>query len=583
VNITPENNLCSLITDTGTFFGHFYFPLEEGEVCHVISSLSNLFAHSSRVTLSQVAQRLLPLGDMRFLAVLSSCGTRKSAGAGDGDQRRLRIMSTENFSRSRTLLCKVMSGFQIISQLHSSLRSPLALLQTQRSAFEEGFIAPLRELQSIIARNGFTHTAQAELVTYAAHETASPSLSQWLEAFLRDTGVKRLQRCVASLRDSGTLACSSLSLISSNIVYILTEMRSWAAAGDFISVGLQSKLLTDAVEKGMELLQQLEQLQTMLTLHCSGARALSLWISNAFKLLAEPSTHVADFSVSVCKEAIQFVHARLWCKDVLDMMGSGAGSDKISASAGISSVFDSGSFNSFPASSAAPAAPQPAPIEHACAALKTACTACSAAVGHALISSIHPSFVADLPQQRGSAVDDVCVVQTEGQGLGVMMLSVGDSPASGALMHSVDFTRVIEAAGPGWLLEKASATVTLKVSDVRLAVCCVLHTYSTLEPMMIFATIHSYIQFIHANISPTKASLQVVCAQVILFFLLVKHSFYIELFVVCRLRRVVSSIYEPSQQLGRAVTALSCCWLKAGAHAVCNMILSASMPMCVHQ
>jgi hypothetical protein len=245
-------------------------------------------------------------------------------------------------------------------------------------------------------------------------------------------------------------------------------MRSWAAAGDHISIGLQSKLLTNAVEKGTELLQHIEHLQNLLTLHCSGARALALWISNAFKLLAEPSTHVADFSIPVCKEALQFVHARLWCKDVLDMMGTSASSDKNSASAGIGSVFDSGSFNSTPSSSAAAAAvaPQLAPIEHACAALKAACTACSAGVGQAVIASIHPSFVVDFPQKRGSADDDVCVVQSEGQGLGVMMLSLGDSAASATPVHSLEFTRVLEASGAGWLLEKARATVTLKVSDL---------------------------------------------------------------------------------------------------------------------
>jgi hypothetical protein len=99
-------------------------------------------------------------------------------------------------------------------------------------------------------------------------------------------------------------------------------MRGWSVAGDYMAIGLQPQLLTDAVEKGMELLQQLEQLQNALTLHCSGARALALWISNAFKLLADPSTHTADFPVAVCKEAIQFVHSRLWCKEVLDVMGS---------------------------------------------------------------------------------------------------------------------------------------------------------------------------------------------------------------------------------------------------------------------
>ena len=105
-------------------------------------------------------------------------------------------------------------------------------------------------------------------MTYAAHETASPSLSQWLEAHLRDAGVKRLQRCVASLRDAGTHPCSSLSLITSNIVYVLTEMRAWAAGGDYVAIGLESRNLSEAVGKGMELLQKLDQLQHAITLHC---------------------------------------------------------------------------------------------------------------------------------------------------------------------------------------------------------------------------------------------------------------------------------------------------------------------------
>lgn len=400
---------------------------------------------------------------MRFLAVLSSC-------TGGASNRRLRIMSTENFSRSRLVLCKVMSGLQIISQFHSSLRAPLALLHAQSAAFDEGFIAPFRELQSIITRNGFTHTAQAELVTYAAHETASPSLSQWLEAYLRDTGVKRMQRCIASLRDAGTTACSSLSLITSNMVYVLTELRAWAAGHDYVAVGLQPPLLTEAIEKGLELLRRLEQLQGALTLHCSGARALAMWISNAFKLLADPSTHVPDFSVAVRKEALHFVHARLWCKDLLDLMGSSGTPGSSSASSGSGStgggsggsMFMFGSANT--ASPAAPAAPTQAPIESACDALKAACTACSAAVGHAVTASIHPAFVADIPQQRSDAGGDVFVFQGEEQETGFMVLSLRGGPAAGAPTHSVEFTRVVEGDG-GWRLEQAKSNVALKVSS----------------------------------------------------------------------------------------------------------------------
>jgi hypothetical protein len=401
---------------------------------------------------------------MRFLALLSSFRGSASSGAVAGDARRLRIMSTQSFSRSRLVLCKVMSGFQLISQLHSSLRAPLALLHTQRSAFDDGFIAPLRELQSIIARNGFTHTPQAELVAYAAHENASPSFSQWLEAYLRDTGVKRLQRCVASLRDSGTLACSSMSLICSNIVYVLTEMRAWAVSGEYIDIGLQPTLLTAAVEKGTELLHQLEQLQNGLTLHCSGARALALFLSNAFKLLADSSTHNADFPSAVCKEALQFVHARLWCKEILDVMGSNAAADT-SSSIGGNGIFNSGAFNSAPAAtSAAPHPPQHACIERACAALNAACTACSAAVGQSVIASIRPAFAVDFPQRKACNGDDVFAVEAEGQEFGVVMMSLGGG-AGAAPSHSLEFARVAEDAESGWVLEQAEAALSLKVSD----------------------------------------------------------------------------------------------------------------------
>lgn len=414
---------------------------------------------------------MLSLGDMRFLAVLSDCG---SSGSDDG-KCRLRIMSTEHFSRNRVILCKVMTGLQIISQYHSSLRAPLALLQAQRTAFDEGFITPLRELQSIITRNGFTHTVQAELVTYAAHEIASPSLSQWLEAHMRDTGVKRLQRCVASLRDAGTHACSSLSLITSNIIYVLTELRAWAAGDDYAAIGLQPQLLTAAVEQGIAVLELLEQLQNALTLHCSGARALALWISNAFKLLADPSTHSADFSVAVCREALQFVHARLWCKEILDVMGSGSTSaDADSAAASSRGAFNSKTFSAAPSapSSADAASPPCALISAACDALKAACTACSAAVGQAVVSSIHPAFDIELPHERGAAGSDVFVVQAEGHDLSVTMLSLGAAggAAAAAPAHAIEFTRAVESVEVGWRLERARATVALKVSASRCGV-----------------------------------------------------------------------------------------------------------------
>ncbi len=420
---------------------------------------------------------MISLGDMRFLAILSDCGISSSSSSssgttGNGSHHRLRIMCTENFSRSRSILCRVMSGLQIVSQYHACLRAPLALLQAQRAAFDEGFITPLRELQSIIARNGFTHTAEAELVTYAAHEIASPCLSQWLEAHLRDTGVKRLQRCVASLRDAGTHACSSLALITSNIVYVLTEMRAWAAGADYVAIGLQPQLLTAAVEQGILLLQQLEQLQNALTLHCSGARALALWISNAFKLLADPSTHSADFPVAVCREALHFVHARLWCKDVLDVMGSSScSSDSSSNSGGSKNFFNSTTFAAAPLtpSSAAAASPQHTLLSTSCDALKAACTACSAAVGQAVIASIRPSFVTDLPHYGAGGGGDVYAVHAEGQELGITMLSLagGVGAATAAPTHSVEFTRVVVAAEAGWRLERAQASVALKVSDVR--------------------------------------------------------------------------------------------------------------------
>jgi hypothetical protein len=460
-----------LITDTGASFGHFVVPLADGEV-RVVDCIPRL--HARLMPIHQVPQRMISLGDMHFLAILSDCSIGSSSGSsstGNGNHHRLRIMSTENFSRSRSILCKTMSGLQIISQYHTCLRAPLALLQAQRAAFDEGFITPLRELQSIIARNGFTHTAEAEFVTYAAHEVASPCLSQWLEAHLRDTGVKRLQRCVASLRDAGTHACSSLSVITSNIIYVLTEMRAWAAGGDYVAIGLQPQLLTAAVEQGILLLQQLEQLQNALTLHCSGARALALWISNAFKLLADPSTHAPDFPVAVCREALHFVHARLWCKDVLDVMGSGSGSsDSSSNSGGSRNFFNSTTHAAAPLtpSSAAAAPSQHILISTSCDALKAACTACSAAVGQAIIASIRPAFVTDLPHCGVGGGGDVYAVHAEGQELGITMLSLGGgvSAATAAPTHSVEFTRVVVAAEAGWRLEHAQASVALKVSDV---------------------------------------------------------------------------------------------------------------------
>ena len=94
---------------------------------------------------------------------------------------------------------------------------------------------------------------------------------------------------------SGTHACSSLSLITSNIVfvcthqlpsllfcntlnmYVLTEMRAWAAGGDFAGIGLEAHKLTEAVGMGMELLQALDRLQHGLTLHCRWRRGGWLW------------------------------------------------------------------------------------------------------------------------------------------------------------------------------------------------------------------------------------------------------------------------------------------------------------------
>lgn len=436
-------------------------PLADGEVSPLPTLLRPCASATNAVTRDprQLPRRLISLGDMRYFALLSDIG----GGTNHAGKRRLRILSTENFSRSRLILCRVMSGLQIISQYHSSLRAPLALLQAQRTAFDEGFIAPLRELQSIIARNGFTHTAQAELVAYAAHELASPSLSQWLEAHLRDTGVKRLQRCVASLRDAGTHACLSLGLVTSNIVYVLTELRAWAAGDDYVAIGLRPQLLTAAIEQGMAVLQLLEQLQNALTLHCSGARALALWVSNAFKLLADPPTHSADFPVAVCREALQFVHERLWCKEVLDAMGSGS-----SSTDGSERFFTNPLFSAAPSSSASvDAAPsQHVPISAACDALKAACTACSAAVGKAVISSIRTAFEVELPQERGGTGSDVYVVQAEGHDLGVTMLSLGGGGSSTAApAHTIEFTRAVEAAEGQWHLERAQATLALKVGD----------------------------------------------------------------------------------------------------------------------
>ena len=64
---------------------------------------------------------------------------------------------------------------------------------------------------------------------------------------------------------------------------------------------------------------------------------------------------------------------------------------------------------------------------------------------------------------------DVFVSQAEGQGLGVMMLSVGSAAAAAATAatnakHSVEFTRVMEGEGGRWQVEQAKATVKLQVT-----------------------------------------------------------------------------------------------------------------------
>jgi hypothetical protein len=89
ITVLDVSGRCSLITDTGTSFGYFNFPLAEGEL----------------------PLRLFSLDNMKYLAALSSCGGGSSGGGGDvgvgGGKCRLRIMSTGNFTRSRHILCKV--------------------------------------------------------------------------------------------------------------------------------------------------------------------------------------------------------------------------------------------------------------------------------------------------------------------------------------------------------------------------------------------------------------------------------------------------------------------------------------------
>ena len=73
--------------------------------------------------------------------------------------------------------------------------------------------------------------------------------------------------------------------------------------------------------------------------------------------------------------------------------------------------------------------------------------------------------VVDIARGGEGVESDVFVSQAEGQGLGVMMLSVvsAAAAAAGSAKHSVEFTRVMEGEGGRWLVEQAKATVKLQV------------------------------------------------------------------------------------------------------------------------
>ncbi|XP_068652072.1 anaphase-promoting complex subunit 4 [Aristolochia californica] len=221
------------------------------------------------------------------------------------------LLNTSIFRNRKNELHQMAQQSSNIEDLIEVVRVSLSLMHKQWADAMRTFHEKFDPLSSLIIDHGLDSTSQEEFLSLLSGARTSPPIHQFLVNSLGEAGLKRVSKAIDSaakellliVRDHLQPAAEIIAFRSGE----LKGLSRWRAR--YHSIGLDEKLVNNAMEKAGMLLVQVERFLRVLAGVAYQFQNFFAWLSKCIKLLmSEPSDQLQPFNCELIVVFLKFLY-----------------------------------------------------------------------------------------------------------------------------------------------------------------------------------------------------------------------------------------------------------------------------------
>ncbi|KAG9455951.1 hypothetical protein H6P81_000459 [Aristolochia fimbriata] len=221
------------------------------------------------------------------------------------------LLNTSIFRNRKNELHQMAQQSSNIEDLIEVVRVSLSLMHKQWADAMCTFHEKFDPLSSLIIDHGLDSTPQEEFLSLLTGARTSPPIHQFLVNSLGEAGLKRVSKAIDSAaKELHLVARDHLQPAAEIIAFRSGELKGlsrWRAR--YRSIGLDEKLVNNAMEKAGMLLVQVERFLRVLSGVAYQFQNFFTWVSKCIKLLmSEPSDQLQPFNCELIVMFLKFLY-----------------------------------------------------------------------------------------------------------------------------------------------------------------------------------------------------------------------------------------------------------------------------------
>ncbi|KAL3519652.1 hypothetical protein ACH5RR_017801 [Cinchona calisaya] len=234
------------------------------------------------------------------------------------------LLDTSIFWKRKNELHQVAQQASNIEDLIEVIRTSLSVMSKQWNDAMHTFHDKFDSISSLIADHGLDSTPQEEFLSLLGGARTSPPLHQFLVNALGEAGLKRMVKVVCGAgKDLQLIVLDHLQPAAEIIGFRMGELRGlsrWRAR--YQSIGLEEKLVENAIEKAGMLLVQVERFMKILSSVVQQFSNFFSWLLKSVKILmSEPSDQLLPFSSELVIIFLKFLYDQDPIRKLLESSG----------------------------------------------------------------------------------------------------------------------------------------------------------------------------------------------------------------------------------------------------------------------